>query len=122
MRSGDDGTNQVNDSMGHTGRAYVRVSGQTTEQAACDRATPRCAGMGTRPYIHWKRPKRWSTERAPDMLGFVEFGQATFRAGATEAERPREEAGLFGSLVYRPAVFRRNDVGWIAACAWRATG
>jgi hypothetical protein len=55
------------------------------------------------------------------MPEFVEFGQATFRAGATEAGRLREEAGLFGSLVYRPAVFRRNDVGWIAACAWRAT-
>jgi len=53
------------------------------------------------------------------MLEFVEFGQATFRAGATEAERPREEAGLLGSLVYRPTVFRRNDVLWIAACAWR---
>ena len=25
-----------------------------------------------------------------------------------------------GSLVYRPTVFRRNDVGWIGACAWRA--
>ena len=67
-----------------------------------------------------KCPKRWSTERAPEMPAFVEFGQATFRAGATEAERPREEAGLLGSLVYRPTVFRRNEVGWIAACAWRA--
>jgi predicted amidophosphoribosyltransferase len=27
---------------------------------------------------------------------------------------------LLGSLVYRPTIFRRNDVGWIAACAWRA--
>jgi hypothetical protein len=53
------------------------------------------------------------------MLTFVEFSHATFRAGATEAERPREEAGLLGSLVYRPTVFRRNHVGWIAACAWR---
>ena len=54
-----------------------------------------------------------------EMLEFVEFGQATFRAVASEAERPREEAGLLGSLVYRPTVFRRNHVGWIAACAWR---
>jgi len=54
------------------------------------------------------------------LPGFVEFGAATFRAGATEAERPRHESGLLGSLVYRPMVFRRNDIGWIAACAWRA--
>jgi hypothetical protein len=52
--------------------------------------------------------------------GFVEFGEAVFRAGASEPERLRRDAGLLGSLVYRPMVFRRNDVGWIAACAWRA--
>jgi predicted amidophosphoribosyltransferase len=50
----------------------------------------------------------------------VEFGDATFRAGASEAERPRHETGLLGSLIYRPTVFRRNDVAWVAACAWRA--
>jgi hypothetical protein len=57
----------------------------------------------------------------PRLHGFVEFGEATFRAGASEALRPHHEAGLLGSLVYRPMVFRRNDVGWIAACAWRAS-
>ena len=51
------------------------------------------------------------------LAGFVEFADATFRAGAGEAERPRHDAGLLGSLVYRPMVFRRNDVGWVAACA-----
>jgi hypothetical protein len=54
------------------------------------------------------------------LPGFVEFGEAVFRAGASESERPRHEAGLLGSLVYRPTVFRRNDVGWVAACAWRS--
>lgn len=54
------------------------------------------------------------------MSEFVEFVQATFRAGVAEAEKPREEAGLFGSLVYRPAVFRRNGVGWVATCSWRS--
>jgi len=49
-----------------------------------------------------------------------EFDRATFRAGATEAERLREGAGLLGSLVYRPTLFRRNNVLWIAACSWRA--
>jgi hypothetical protein len=54
------------------------------------------------------------------MSSFVDFSEASFRAGANEARRQREEAGLLGSLVYRPTVFRRNEVGWIAACAWRA--
>jgi predicted amidophosphoribosyltransferase len=54
------------------------------------------------------------------MSSFVDFSEAMFRAGATEAHRPREEAGLLGSLVFRPAVFRRNEIDWIAACAWRA--
>jgi hypothetical protein len=59
--------------------------------------------------------------RPPRKLsGFVEFGAATFRAGASEPQRPRHEAGLLGSLVYRPMVFRRNDIGWIATCAWRS--
>jgi hypothetical protein len=53
--------------------------------------------------------------RPPRLTDFVEFAEANFRAGATETERPRHEAALLGSLVYRP-----NDVGWIAACAWRA--
>jgi hypothetical protein len=59
--------------------------------------------------------------RPPATLsGYVEFGEAAFRAGASEPERPRHQTGLLGSLVYRPMVFRRNDVGWVAACAWRA--
>ena len=59
--------------------------------------------------------------RPPAKLpGFVELREAAFRGGAAELTNPRREAGLLGSLVDRPAVFRRNDVGWIAACAWRA--
>jgi hypothetical protein len=65
-------------------------------------------------------PEGFGFRPSPKPAGFVEFGAATFRAGASEPERPRHEAGLLGSLVYRPMVFRRNDVAWIAACAWRA--
>jgi hypothetical protein len=65
-------------------------------------------------------PGGFNSPRSPRLPGFVEFGEATFRAGASEAVRPRHEAGLLGSLVYRPMVFRRNDIGWVAACAWRA--
>jgi hypothetical protein len=54
------------------------------------------------------------------MQTFVELQQARFWAGAQQAERPRGDVKLLGSVVYRPAVFRRNDVGWIATCAWRA--
>jgi len=56
----------------------------------------------------------------PGLPGFVEYGAATFRAGTSELERPRHQTSLLGSLVYRPMVFRRNEIGWIAACAWRA--
>jgi hypothetical protein len=60
--------------------------------------------------------------RPPRKLpGYIEFGAATFRAGASEAERPQREAGLLGSLVYRPTIFRRNQIAWIAACSWRSS-
>jgi len=36
---------------------------------------------------------------------FSDFSQATFRSGAEEVERPRKEARLLGSVVYRP-----NDI------------
>ena len=54
------------------------------------------------------------------MPAFVEFSKAIFRAGPTQANIQKEEACVLGSLVSRPIVYRRNDVGWIAACAWRA--
>ena len=54
------------------------------------------------------------------MSSFIDFSEAIFRAGVTEARRQREEADLLGSVMFRPTVFRRNDIGWIAACAWRS--
>jgi hypothetical protein len=87
----------------------------------------------TRRWTHHGRlfRKYWSPPEAPGARGlqldtftaafrFYRVREATFRAGASEPEKPRHEAGLLGSLVYRPLVFRRNDVGWVAACAWRA--
>jgi hypothetical protein len=65
-------------------------------------------------------PEGFGFRPPPTLPGFIEFGAATFRAGASEAERPRREAVLLGSLVYRPNVFRRNEIAWIAACAWRS--
>ena len=54
------------------------------------------------------------------MPAFIDFAAGTFRAGTQEAERPHRDADLLGSVVYRPALYRRNDVAWIAACAWRS--
>jgi hypothetical protein len=34
---------------------------------------------------------------------------------AEEAERPYNDAGLLSSVVYRPTIFCRNEIGWIAA-------
>src|SRR5690349_10072147 len=65
-------------------------------------------------------PEGFNPRPSTTLPGFVEFGEATFRGGASEAEKPRHEAALLGSVVYRPTLFRRNDIAWIAACAWRA--
>jgi len=62
-----------------------------------------------------------SPSPSPRLPGFVEFGDATFRARASEAERPGHATGLLGSLICRPMVFRCSDVAWIAASASRAS-
>jgi len=48
------------------------------------------------------------------ISSFIDFSEASFEAGSR-----CEEADLLGAVVYRPMVFRRSEVGWIAACAWR---
>jgi hypothetical protein len=53
-------------------------------------------------------------------MSFVDFSQATFRAGSIVADKPRGDAGLLGSVVHGPAIFRRNDVEWAAVFAWRS--
>jgi hypothetical protein len=55
------------------------------------------------------------------MSELIDFSRATFRPYTRTPEPSCYEAGLQGSLVYRPMVFRRNKVGWIAVCAWRAS-
>ncbi len=51
---------------------------------------------------------------------FVDFSEATFRTpiGPELGEPPHSI--LWESLLYRPALFRRNQIRWIAACAWRS--
>jgi hypothetical protein len=56
-------------------------------------------------------------EAGPNVLKFIGFCQATLWEAAEEAERPYNDAGLLSSVVYRPTIFCRNEIGWIAACA-----
>jgi hypothetical protein len=55
------------------------------------------------------------------LMPFVDFARATFRVAADRAEpAPPSQSMLLGSLVYRPALFRRNEIRWISAYAWRS--
>ncbi len=54
-------------------------------------------------------------------MTFVDFNRAHFRLSANEPEPPdRERDILLRSLVYRPTIFQRKDVRWIAAHTWRS--
>jgi hypothetical protein len=53
-------------------------------------------------------------------MNFVEFNHATFRVQTNEEERSRHKDMLQRSLIYRPSIFQRNDIRWIAAHAWRS--
>ena len=59
-------------------------------------------------------PEGFDRDRSSDLPNFVEFREATFRAGAGEAQRPRHDTGLLGSVVDRPMVFRRNDASVVS--------
>ncbi len=51
---------------------------------------------------------------------YVDFTEAIFRTVADEAQCPCSRTPLSATLVYRPALFRRNEIRWIAAYAWRS--
>jgi hypothetical protein len=51
---------------------------------------------------------------------FVDFSSANFRLSANEPDRSVEKHTLLGSLIYRPTIFQRKDVRWIAAYTWRS--
>jgi hypothetical protein len=51
---------------------------------------------------------------------FVYFVDAVFHRATDRAEPSPPPSALAHSLIYRPALFRRNQIRWIAACAWRA--
>jgi hypothetical protein len=63
-------------------------------------------------------PGGFNSPPSLQLPGFIEFGHATFRAGASEAERPRNNAGLLGSWgrrhdPSRRARGKRVEVRWM---------
>lgn len=54
------------------------------------------------------------------LMPFVDFANATFLFGEDQAPSEPSQPPLLKSLVYRPTLYRRNDIRWIAAYAWRA--
>ena len=53
-------------------------------------------------------------------MTFVDFDRAHFRFSAKEPELLSDRDILLRSLMYRPTIFQRKDVRWIAAHAWRS--
>jgi hypothetical protein len=51
---------------------------------------------------------------------FVYFTDAVFYPLGDPAASASQTSPLSSLLIYRPALFRRNQIRWIAACAWRA--
>jgi hypothetical protein len=51
---------------------------------------------------------------------FVDFNVAEFRLFSTEQRKRDAKTTLLESLIYRPMIFQRNGVRWIAAHNWKA--
>ncbi len=51
---------------------------------------------------------------------FVDFSSANFRLSANGSEQFNDKSRLLASLIYRPSIFQRKDVRWIAAHSWRS--
>lgn len=54
------------------------------------------------------------------LTPFVNFADATFRFAEDQAHSTPLQSTLLKSMVYRPALFRRDGIRWISAYAWRA--
>ena len=54
------------------------------------------------------------------QMTFVDFNDANFHVAISDAERSRHKETLLNALIYRPTIYQRNDIRWIAANAWRA--
>jgi len=52
------------------------------------------------------------------LTSFVDFASAIFAPAHPSGRQPARDT-LLASLLPRPTLFQRNQVRWIAACAWR---
>ena len=53
-------------------------------------------------------------------MQFVEFSKAVFYAPGQKITQSLRQSSLLELLVYRPTIFQRNEVRWIAAHSWRS--
>jgi hypothetical protein len=51
---------------------------------------------------------------------FVEFENAFFECSASQVDPPRRQFPIMQSLVYRPTIFRRNQMRWMSVYRWKA--
>jgi hypothetical protein len=51
---------------------------------------------------------------------FVEFENAFFQCSASQVDPPRRHSPIMQSLVYRPTIFRRNEMRWMSVYRWKA--
>ncbi len=54
------------------------------------------------------------------QMTFVDFNDANFHLSVSDGERSQNKDTLLNALIYRPTIYQRNDIKWIAAHAWRA--
>jgi hypothetical protein len=54
------------------------------------------------------------------LTTFVDLADATFRFSEDQTHSKPSESTLLKSMVYRPALFRRNGIRWISTYTWRA--
>ncbi|HEV2100252.1 MAG TPA: phosphoribosyltransferase [Stellaceae bacterium] len=51
---------------------------------------------------------------------FVEFKDAFFQPSLSQVKPSRQQCSLTQSLVYRPTIFRRNQLRWMSVYRWKA--
>lgn len=51
---------------------------------------------------------------------FVEFKDAFFLSSPSQVDPPRPHSPVIQSLVYRPTIFRRNQMRWMSVYRWKA--
>jgi hypothetical protein len=55
-------------------------------------------------------------------MPLVEFGEGAFRVVKRHSAGANPTSQILDYIVNRPAIYRRNSIRWISACAWRSRG